>query len=283
MNLDTYFDQIEPLYAKAFYKKFYKELNKARNKEKALEILIAEDMFGYYVCFKNTPFKEYLIDKLFYNYELGLPLSDCLYDIQAYGVHIQVQSEITTDHEQKPRLAYNDDSKLIKSEKNILRYFAKYTALQCFLFHLKKEFPQQYQTGFENNNIGIVRSIEINYSHHPFERELSFFTNIPQNNTLLSNTEPTEYNSPIVWLNTNETEFVQFVYSLYYAGAIDNNNEGITKLVETMAQQFNITLSANWQSNLSNSLSRAKTGYVPQIIKTISKGFEKLCEERGRK
>ena len=283
MNLDTYFDQIEPLYAKTLYKKFYKELNKARNKEKVLNTLIGGEIFGYYLCFKNTPFTEYLIDKLYYNYELGKPLEEELADILEYGVDIKTMFDAQTDPKAKRKIMHDQDLRIMKSEKTIIRYFAKYTALQCFMLYLKKEFPQQYQKEFEERNIGKIKSSEIKYSHHPFERELSFFKDIPQNKPLLSNTESIEYNSPITWLNTNETEFVQFVYSLYYAGAIENNNEGITKLVETMAQQFNITLSANWQSNLSNSLSRAKTGYVPQIIKTITKGFEKLCEERGRK
>lgn len=283
MNLDDYFDQIEPLYAKTLYKKFYNELNKARNKEKALETLIEGDMFGYYYCFRDTHFTEYLIDKLYYNYELGKPLEEELADILEYGVDIKAMFDKETDPEEKQKIMHDKDLKIMKSEKSIIRYFAKYTALQCFMLYLKKEFPQQYQRGFENNNIGKSKSSEINYSHHPFEREFTFFTDASQNNPLLSNTEAIEYNSPIRWLNTNETEFVQFVYSLYYAGAIENNNEGITKLVETMAQQFNITLSANWQSNLSNSLSRAKTGYVPQIIKTITKGFEKLYDERSRK
>lgn len=283
MNLDNYFDQIEPLYAKTIYKKFYKRLNKARNKEKVLDTLIGNEMFGYYVCFKNTPFTEYLIDKLYYNYEVGTPLEEELEDILEYGVDIKAMFDAQTNPEEKLKIMHDQDLRIMSSKKNIIRYFAKYTALQCFLLYLKKEFPEQYQKGFEENNIGKIKSSEIKYSHHPFERELSFFTDVPQNNTLLTDTERTEYNSPIVWLNSNETEFVQFVYSLYYAGAIDNNNEGITKLVETMAQQFNITLSMNWQSNLSNSISRAKTGYVPQIIKTITKGFEKLCEERGRK
>lgn len=283
MNLDDYFDQIEPLYAKTLYKKFYNELNKARNKEKALETLIEGDMFGYYYCFRDTHFTEYLIDKLYYNYELGKPLEEELADILEYGVDIKAMFDKETDPEEKQKIMHDKDLKIMKSEKSIIRYFAKYTALQCFMLYLKKEFPQQYQRGFENNNIGKSKSSEINYSHHPFEREFTFFTDASQNNPLLSNTEAIEYNSPIRWLNTNETEFVQFVYCLYYAGAIENNNEGITKLVETMAQQFNITLSANWQSNLSNSLSRAKTGYVPQIIKTITKGFEKLYDERSRK
>ena len=283
MNLDTYFDQIEPLYAKTLYKKFHKELNKARNKEKALETLIEGDMFGYYYCFRDTHFTEYLIDKLYYNYELGKPLEEELADILEYGVDIKAMFDKETDPEKKLKIMHDKDLKIMNSKKSIIRYFAKYTALQCFMLYLKKEFPQQYQRGFENNNIGKSKSSEINYSHHPFERELSFFTDTSQNHSVLSNTESTEYTSPIVWLNTNETEFVQFVYSLYYAEAIENNNEGITKLVETMAQQFNISLSANWQSNLSNSLSRAKTGYVPQIIKTITKGFEKLYDERSRK
>lgn len=283
MNLDTYFDQIEAIYAKTLYKKFYKKLNQARNKEKALETMIEGEMFGYYLCFKNTPFTEYLIDKLYYNYELGMPLEEELADILEYGVDVKAMFDEQTDPEAKLKIMHDDDLKIMKSEKNVIRYFAKYTALQCFMLYLKKEFPQQYQKGFDENKIGKGKSAEIKYSHHPFERELTFFTNVSQNNTTQSIVAPTEYNSPIVWLNTNETEFVQFVYSLYYAGAIENSNEGITKLVETMAQQFNISLSANWQSNLSNSLSRAKTGYVPQIIKTITKGFEKLCEERGRK
>lgn len=283
MNFDTYFIRIEPLYAKTLYKKFYKRLNQARNKERALDSLIGGEILGYYLCFRNSPFTEYLVDKLYDNYELGNPLSEELADILEYGVDIKAMFDAETDPEKKRKIMHGSDLKIMSSEKNIIRFFAKYTALQCFMLYLKKEFPEHYQKNFEEYNIGKSESTEVKYSHLPFERELTFFTDESSKHSTQAITETNVYSSPVVWVNANETEFVQFVYSLYYAGAIDNNNEGVTKLVETMAQQFNFALSANWQSNLSNSISRAKTGYVPQIIKTITKGFEKLCEERARK
>ena len=47
-----------------------------------------------------------------------------------------------------------------------------------------------------------------------------------------------------------------------------------TKLVKQIASYFNIQLSKNWQSNLSNAVKKRNNDYKPQIIEKIKTGYE---------
>jgi hypothetical protein len=59
--------------------------------------------------------------------------------------------------------------------------------------------------------------------------------------------------SPITWTNTNNNDFVRFIYGLYHAGFINNGEGEITKTVEQTAALFNVKLGKNWQSNFTKS------------------------------
>jgi hypothetical protein len=82
-----------------------------------------------------------------------------------------------------------------------------------------------------------------------------------------------EYQSPINWKGTNETEFIQLIYALHEAGYLYNEERQITSLVWQMADAFNVRLGRNWQSNFSHSINNRKLGYEPKIFKDLKKYF----------
>jgi|GEM_PF-2611149 hypothetical protein len=82
-----------------------------------------------------------------------------------------------------------------------------------------------------------------------------------------------EYQSPINWKGTNETEFVQFIYALHEAGYLKNEEKEITTLVKQMADVFNINLGEHWQSNFSKSINTRNKDYKPKIFAELEQAF----------
>lgn len=266
MNFDAYIEECEKRFVPILKKNFKARIDKARNKEKALQDFVKLQLTSYYLCFKQTEYRRYLIDGLFPDYELGYDLEYKIKDILEFGRFLQSIED---------RMDEND-VRLNRSEKTIARFFAKYTSFQMFVQYLQKEYPEIYEAFKEEEEENLKREAD-RISHLPFEREL------PVKAGESAATSPLYFTTGIRWQKNNETEFVQMVYCLFHAGVLDNQGKGVTKLVEEMAALFHYTLSPHWQSNLSNSIGRAKMDYQPAIIKTIQKGFEKLIEERNRK
>ena len=77
----------------------------------------------------------------------------------------------------------------------------------------------------------------------------------------------------VKWLGTNQTEFAQFVYALHEAGYIQHEKKEITSLVKDLAELLNFDLSESWQVNLSDSVHKRKTGYVPKFFDNLKKGY----------
>ena len=84
------------------------------------------------------------------------------------------------------------------------------------------------------------------------------------------------------WAKENETEFVQFVYSLFEGGYIKGNDEkiGITKIVEIFAKQFNFKIGKNWHINHSSSIHKRNRDYVPPIFDDLKKSYQTFQDKR---
>ena len=72
----------------------------------------------------------------------------------------------------------------------------------------------------------------------------------------------------------NRNEFVQLIYGLHSSGFINNGKGEITKIVESLANIFDIDLSKNWQSNHSSSIHKSKNDYEPKIFKSIKDAYK---------
>ena len=84
-----------------------------------------------------------------------------------------------------------------------------------------------------------------------------------------------EHIYPVQWTanRDNKTEFVQLIYALHEAGYLNNGTGEITKIVESLADAFNVNLSKNWQSNLSASIHKSNSDYQPPIFDKIATAY----------
>lgn len=256
MDLDKYLDDCETLFLSIIKTKFDNRVAIARNKEKALETYIGGNIIEYFYCFKDSQLKRFLINTLYDDYELGYKIENSVKQVLEYAHNYSLGED-----------NIEENKRIVKNQKTIIRFFAKYTAYQRFILYLKENYPEYYKSAKKEYTLALSKE-EI--SDAPFKRDTPI---LKKNNTV----------SSITWKKTNETEFVQMVYSLYYAGALVNKDKSITKLVVELASLLNFPLSNHWQSTLSNSITRANMDYKPTIIKTIEKGFEKLKENRELK
>jgi RteC protein len=82
----------------------------------------------------------------------------------------------------------------------------------------------------------------------------------------------------LTWKGRNETEFVQFAYSLFHSNLLKNENDQITKFVPLLAQAFNLELGNNWIDNHSKSVKKRNTDYKPEIFDTLKSGYDKYLD-----
>jgi hypothetical protein len=76
-----------------------------------------------------------------------------------------------------------------------------------------------------------------------------------------------EYDYIIEWSKKmSQRNFIKLIYSLHYAGYIDNSEGQITFLVEEIARRLNFNLGDNWQSNVSKGNDYSNKGYDPTKI-----------------
>ncbi|MBI2268781.1 MAG: RteC domain-containing protein [Bacteroidetes bacterium] len=80
----------------------------------------------------------------------------------------------------------------------------------------------------------------------------------------------------------NRNEFVQLIYGMHEAGFLNNGKGEITKIVETLAEVFDVKLSSNWQSNLSKSIHNATSNYEPEIFDTIKSAYAGYCAKKRK-
>lgn len=95
-------------------------------------------------------------------------------------------------------------------------------------------------------------------------------------------------NYTIRWTGNHKNEFVQLIYALHQAKLINEGKGEITRIVETLAEAFNVQLGHNWQSNLSGSIHKRNRDYEPPIFKTIETAYKEyssrlLNEKRQNK
>jgi len=85
---------------------------------------------------------------------------------------------------------------------------------------------------------------------------------------------------PVQWTASrdNKTEFVQLIYALHEAGYLNNGTGEITKIVESLADTLSVSLSKNWQSNLSASIHKSNSDYQPPIFGKIATAYGMYAE-----
>ena len=178
----------------------------------------------------------------------------------------------------------------LKREGLLLKKYGK-----TFKPFIEKAFCQYFYFEFALTEKGIYTTEEYNnffpeqkifsvdevFDYHQLclaglnhNRNLLYLQREPE---FISNQKPS-VNYAINWTGKkdNKNEFVQLIYALHEAGLINNGKGEITKIVEVLAEAFNIKLSKKgWTSNHSNSIHRQTANYEPAIFKTLEGAYKK--------
>lgn len=88
----------------------------------------------------------------------------------------------------------------------------------------------------------------------------------------------------INWTNgNNKTDFVKLIYGFHKAKLINNGKGDITKIVETLGNQFNVGLGKGWQSNLSKNKNARNNDYDSlEIFDRIKNAYESYLKEKNK-
>lgn len=106
----------------------------------------------------------------------------------------------------------------------------------------------------------------------------------------LNQTEKTnKLKHSIKWTGSekNKNEFVQLIYGLHEAGLLNDGKGEITKITEAISEMLELDLGKHWQSNLSASIHKANSDYLPPIFDKIKSAYlkysEKLADDKKSK
>ncbi|NBB19335.1 hypothetical protein GVN20_08225 [Runella sp. CRIBMP] len=102
-------------------------------------------------------------------------------------------------------------------------------------------------------------------------------TSIEQQQVASVTIEPATANTPITKWKGDKVQFYQLIYALYNADFIDGE---VTKIVEGLANVFDIELAKGWQANLDHNIKNNNPEYVPAIFDDLKKAFDKYSRRR---
>ncbi|MBA3705506.1 MAG: RteC domain-containing protein [Bacteroidetes bacterium] len=96
------------------------------------------------------------------------------------------------------------------------------------------------------------------------------------------NSPATKTNHAIKWTTKkdNKNEFVQLFYGLHKAGFVNEGKGEITKIVENLAEVFNVDLGKGWQANHSSSIHKAKNNYQPPVFNKIKEAYQQYMQDQ---
>jgi hypothetical protein len=84
--------------------------------------------------------------------------------------------------------------------------------------------------------------------------------------------------------NSGKLDFIKLIYGMHYSGLLNNGKGEITKIVESLAYQFNVKLGKSWQSSLTRNRQERNIDYDQyKIFKEVEAGYAKYIEIKERK
>jgi hypothetical protein len=135
---------------------------------------------------------------------------------------------------------------------------------------------EDYKVGLSEEN---TKKLALNRALTEFVeriKQMEKLANEQDENALAPSTRKNTY-----WIGAEETEFVQLIYALVEAKRLPE--KGKTKMVEEIAAFFGLTLSGDWQSNLSKSIHERNSDYEPAIFDELSEAWERYAGRREDK
>ncbi|MDP2174446.1 MAG: RteC domain-containing protein [Bacteroidota bacterium] len=207
------------------------------------------------------------MNNFLYKYERGLSFENVITDIFE-----------NREAHKRHKIKYEDSFFEKANSFQITKYFAKFTAYQCFIDFIREEFPEKYSKHENNLNKKAIKAKQELISPIPFKRNINKITVIENNNIKL---EKDTNDLIIKWTSGNsKTEFVKLIYALFNAKFINNGKGEITKIVEELAIAFNVELSKSWQSNFSKNKNYTNGGHDQlELFDKIKSAYEEYLKK----
>lgn len=199
-------------------------------------------------------YKEKMVETFNTYYRRGEAIEEILPLLQKiYGEDVKDELDIKKIENGVALPIYiSDEEKQLREfvldSKKLKHFFIRYLA--------SSEVAQNLSTIFIKNNILPAITTEI-------ETTIASETSL-KNSTIIKWTGSRD----------NKNEFVQLVYGLHTSGYINNGKGEITKIVELLANIFDLELSKNWQSNHSSSIHKSKNDYEPKIFTNLQDAYK---------
>lgn len=245
-NLNRRFENLAFRYSSVLERNIQKRLKKARDKEftageiKKLVSSVNNEFES------NSEIKK-MIDLFSSHYKLGEPIDVFFSVVREVYVNSPDDSPTQQFEEDNDVSEYLADEKkelkqLAADEKRLIRLLVRFVAFQ----EIEKKLPDILSLADKKGNKERVEQ------------------------------------NPVKWtsIKDNKNDFVQLVYGLHKAGYINKGKGEITKIVETLAETFQVDLGKNWQSNLSSSIHKSKHGYEPPIFNKIRQAYQYYSEDQ---
>lgn len=244
-KLNERFENLVSRYSSVLERNIQKRMKKARDKEfTAGEIRkLVSSISDEFV--RSSEIKK-MIDLFSSHYKLGEPI-DVFFSV--------VRDVYVTESEELPAQKFEDENdisdylydekkelkKLAADERKLIRLLVQFVAFQ----EIEKKLPD------------ILKLIDKNAGKETISQY------------------------PVKWtsIKDNKNDFVQLIYGLHKAGYLNKGKGEITKIVESLADTFQVDLGKNWQSNLSSSIHKSKRDYEPPIFNKAKQAYLYYAED----
>ncbi len=255
LNMKQTFEELLNRYSIMVERNIEKRYNKAKDKEFVRSEIEREFAFLNVIQVAGEH-KEKMVDTFVTYYKRGENVEEVLLFIRkVYGEDVKDELDFrkVVNGVSLPIYISDEEKELrefVMNPKKLKHFFIRFLAF--------KEIEKNLRVLFIKSDIlpSLTKEIQV-------ENEKAAQASI--NNSAL-----------IKWTGSreNRNEFVQLIYGLHSSGFINNGKGEITKIVESLANIFDIDLSKNWQSNHSSSIHKSKNDYEPKIFNSIKDAYK---------
>jgi hypothetical protein len=267
---------------------FKNKVNVARNKNVVIEEIIEEYNQGFLICFTFNNIHSDLISRFCSVYKRGISIDELVNKTNEKVNELISYGAILSKAELQ-----------MKNPYRVVNLLAKFVSYYEFIKFKRIEYPQIFQD-FEQTFIDKINSVD---GDNITEEELvnkkllisqiKDFYNLTDNDFLLKKYDNLKKNFQnrnigsedinklkIEWTG-NKTDFYKLVYSLHKSNQINNGEGDITKIVEAVAEMFNLKLANSWQSSFSQHKNDNNNGYDHfEIFELLKKTYQSILEKK---
>ena len=249
-DLDSVFHKLKEQYYTSVEEKCKSRISQARNPEFVYEE-IKQEVMGINGFLRKEKHRQNLLDAFGKRYKRGDPIEKI------------IESVKKEFNEELPAIVFNTNDEGVKAEpfneqeENILKIFVM-------------------------DDRDMIRYIITSMTYYEISSKLPGFVEEIKKSKQSSVKPTVKYNIKWSGKKDNKNEFVQLIYGLHEAGYLNGGKGEITKMVEILAEVFDVKLGEQWQSNLSKSIHNSNADYEPAIFEEIKSAFNAYSAKKRK-